>query len=177
MKFKAHILDGAAIARSITRLAHEIIEKNKGVDDIVLVGILSRGVPIAHRIAAKIEAIEGKKVNVGILDITMYRDDLTKISEDPKVNGSEIDFDITGVDVILVDDVIYTGRTVRAALDALVDFGRPKTIQLAALVDRGHRELPVRADYVGKNVPTSKAEIVKVRIEEIDGIDEVCIYE
>lgn len=177
MDFKAKILDGQAIGRAITRLAHEIIEKNKGVDQIVLVGILSRGVPLAKRIEKRIEEIEGKAVQVGVLDITMYRDDLSRVSDEPTVNGSDIQFDMTDKVVILVDDVIYTGRTVRAALDALMDFGRPKAIQLAVLVDRGHRELPIRADYVGKNVPTSLKEIIKVSIEEIDGSDEVCIYD
>lgn len=177
MDFKAKILDDKAIGRSITRLAHEIIEKNKGVDKVVLVGILSRGVPIANRIAEKILEIEGKAVKVGELDITLYRDDLSKVGENPIVNGSNISFDLSDKHVVLVDDVIYTGRTVRAALDAVMDFGRPKTIQLAVLVDRGHRELPIRADFVGKNVPTSTKEIIKVRIAEVDGIDEVCIYD
>lgn len=177
MDFKAKILDDKAIGRSITRLAHEIIEKNKGVEKVVLVGILSRGVPIANRIAEKILEIEGKAVKVGELDITLYRDDLSKVGDNPIVNGSNITFDLTDQHVVLVDDVIYTGRTVRAALDAVMDFGRPKTIQLAVLVDRGHRELPIRADFVGKNVPTSTKEIIKVRIAEVDGIDEVCIYD
>lgn len=177
MDFKAKILDDKAIGRSITRLAHEIIEKNKGVDQVVLVGILSRGVPIANRIAEKIFEIEGKAVKVGQIDITLYRDDLSKVGENPVLNGSQIDFDLSEKHVVLVDDVIYTGRTVRAALDAVMDFGRPKTIQLAVLVDRGHRELPIRADYVGKNVPTSTKEIIKVRISEVDGLDEVCIYD
>lgn len=177
MDFKAKILDDKAISRSITRLAHEIIEKNKGIDQVVLVGILSRGVPIANRIAEKILEIEGKSVRVGQLDITLYRDDLSKVGENPIINGSDISFDLSEKHVVLVDDVIYTGRTVRAALDAVMDFGRPKTIQLAVLVDRGHRELPIRADYVGKNVPTSTKEIIKVRISEVDGVDEVCIYD
>lgn len=177
MDFKAKILDDKAIGRSITRLAHEIIEKNKGVDKVVLVGILSRGVPIANRIAEKILEIEGKPVRVGELDITLYRDDLSKVGDNPIVNGSNISFDLSDKHVVLVDDVIYTGRTVRAALDAVMDFGRPSTIQLAVLVDRGHRELPIRADFVGKNVPTSTKEIIKVRIAEVDGIDEVCIYD
>ncbi len=177
MDFKAKILDDKAIGRSITRLAHEIIEKNKGIEKVVLVGILSRGVPIANRIAEKIHEIEGKEVKVGELDITLYRDDLSKVGENPIVNGSHIEFDLTEKHVVLVDDVIFTGRTVRAALDAVMDFGRPKTIQLAVLVDRGHRELPIRADFVGKNVPTSTKEIIKVRIAEVDGIDEVCIYD
>lgn len=177
MEFKAKILDNQAIGRAITRLAHEIIEKNKGVDQVVLVGILSRGVPLANRVEKKIEEIEGKSVPVGVLDITLYRDDLTTIATEPQVNGSDMPMDINGKVVILVDDVIFTGRTVRAALDAVMDFGRPKSIQLAVLVDRGHRELPIRADYVGKNVPTSLKEIIKVNIEELDGVDEVCIYD
>lgn len=177
VEFKANIMDAQAISRAITRLSHEIIERNKGTENIVLVGIRSRGEPIAKRIAKKIEAIEGKSVKTGALDITFYRDDLTEIADKPRVGMSHIDFEITGRHVILVDDVIYTGRTVRAALDALMDFGRPRTIQLAVLVDRGHRELPIRADFVGKNVPTSNREIVKVSLIESDDKDEVCIYE
>lgn len=176
MEFKARILDESAMFRSITRLAHEIIEHNKGVDDVALIGIYSRGVPIAKLIAEKIEEIEGKKVNVGSIDITMYRDDLSEIGDKPLVKKSDIQFDISNMNVVLVDDVIFTGRTVRAALDAVMDVGRPTTIQLAVLVDRGHRELPIRADYIGKNVPTSKKEIVKVRIKEIDSLNEVAIY-
>ncbi|MGB3367347.1 MAG: bifunctional pyr operon transcriptional regulator/uracil phosphoribosyltransferase PyrR [Acidaminobacteraceae bacterium] len=176
MEFKARILDEAGMMRSITRLAHEIIEHNKGVTDVALIGIHSRGVPIAKMIADKIESIEGKLVKVGSIDITMYRDDLSEIADKPIVRESDIDFDISNMNVVLVDDVIFTGRTVRAALDAVMDVGRPKTIQLAVLVDRGHRELPIRADYIGKNVPTSKKEIVKVRIKEIDSLNEVSIY-
>lgn len=177
MEFKARILDEKAIERTITRLAHEIIEKNKGVEDIVLIGIQSRGVPIAEKIAEKIEEIEGVKVPVGSVDITPYRDDLEDGKEPIERGETKIPGDLTGRDVVLVDDVIYTGRTVRAALDALMDYGRPTTIQLAALVDRGHRELPIRADYVGKNVPTSKTEIVKVRIKPNDKYSEVSIYQ
>lgn len=175
MNFKAKILDDKAINRALTRVAHEIIEKNKGVDDVILVGILSRGLPLANRIADKIEEIEGVRVTVSQLDITMYRDDLSKISDEPIINN-EIDMDINGKHVVLVDDVIFTGRTVRAAMDALVDLGRPKTIQLAVLVDRGHRELPIRPDYIGKNVPTSKNEIIKVKLFEMDDADDVSIY-
>ncbi len=176
MEFKARILDEAAMMRSITRLAHEIIEHNKGVDNVALIGIHSRGVPLAELIAKKIESIEGKKVKVGSIDITMYRDDLSEIGDTPVVRESEVPFDISNLNVVLVDDVIFTGRTVRAALDAVMDVGRPNTIQLAVLVDRGHRELPIRADYIGKNVPTSKKEIVKVHIKDIDSLNEVAIY-
>lgn len=177
MKEKAQLMDEKAMARAITRVSHEIIEKNKGVEDVVLVGIKTRGVPIANRIAKKIESIEGELINTGQIDITLYRDDLKKIDVDPVINGSNIDFEINDKIVVLVDDVLYTGRTVRAALDAIMDVGRPKSIQLAVLVDRGHRELPVRADYVGKNVPTSKHEIISVMLKEIDEQDSVTIKE
>lgn len=177
MEFKAKLLDDKMIDRSLTRLAHEIIEKNKGVDDLVLIGIKSRGVPLAYRLAEKIDQIEGKKLAVGKLDITLYRDDLSLKSYEPDVKGLEVDFAIDGKIVILVDDVIYTGRTVRAAMDAIIDFGRPSSIQLAVLVDRGHRELPIRPDYVGKNVPTSSKEVVKVKLEEMDDASEVSIYQ
>ncbi|RKD34346.1 bifunctional pyr operon transcriptional regulator/uracil phosphoribosyltransferase PyrR [Thermohalobacter berrensis] len=177
MKFKAKIMDEKAIIRATTRIAHEIIEKNKGVDDLVLVGIKTRGVPFAERLARKIEQIEGKKIPVLTLDITLYRDDLTEIDDKPVVSDSAIDYDITNKIVVLVDDVLYTGRTVRAALDALVDKGRPKRVQLAVLIDRGHRELPIRADFVGKNVPTSRKEIVSVKFEETDDINKVIINE
>ena len=177
MEFKAKLLDDKAIDRSMTRLAHEIIERNKGVEGLVLIGIKSRGVPLAKRLAQKIHSIESVMLPVGELDITMYRDDLTELSDQPSVEGLVVDFDISGKIIILVDDVIYTGRTVRAAMDALIDYGRPSAIQLAVLVDRGHRELPIRADYVGKNVPTSSKEVVKVRLEEIDDVSEVSIYQ
>lgn len=177
MKEKAQLMDEKAMARAITRVSHEIIEKNKGVEDVVLVGIKTRGVPIANRIAKKIESIEGVPVNTGEIDITLYRDDLKKIDVDPVINGSNINFDVNNKVVILVDDVLYTGRTVRAALDAIMDIGRPKAIQLAVLVDRGHRELPVRADYVGKNTPTSKHEVISVMLKEIDEQDSVTIKE
>lgn len=172
---KAKLMDDKAMARAITRISHEIIERNKGIEDVVLVGIKTRGVPIADRIAKKIENIEGKKVNTGEVDITLYRDDLNKVDVDPVLNGSNIKFDINDKVVVLVDDVLYTGRTVRAALDAIMDIGRPDVIQLAVLVDRGHRELPIRADYVGKNVPTSKDEIIKVSLLEVDEVDSVTI--
>ena len=172
---KAILMDDKAMGRAITRVSHEIIEKNKGIEDVVLVGIKTRGVHIEDRIAKKIESIEGKKVNTGEVDITLYRDDLNKIDIDPVLNGSNVKFDINNKVVVLVDDVLYTGRTVRAALDAIMDIGRPNVIQLAVLVDRGHRELPIRADYVGKNVPTSKDEIIKVSLLEVDEVDSVTI--
>ncbi|MFR5264101.1 bifunctional pyr operon transcriptional regulator/uracil phosphoribosyltransferase PyrR [Clostridium sp.] len=177
MKIKAVLLDEKAIKRSLIRISHEIIEKNKGVEDIVLIGIKRRGYPLAERISECIENIEGIKVPVGSLDITLYRDDLTNISEMPKVKNDQLDLEVKGKKVIIVDDVLYTCRTARAAIDAIIDLGRPSAIQLAVLIDRGHKELPIRADYVGKNVPTSKDEIVKVEIEEIDENDSVKIYE
>ena len=177
MKEKAKLMDEKAIGRAITRISHEIIERNKGIEDIVLVGIKTRGVPIANRIGKKIEQIEGTKINTGEIDITLYRDDLKKVDIDPVINCSNIEFSIDDKIVILVDDVLYTGRTVRSALDAVIDIGRPKAIQLAVLVDRGHRELPIRADYVGKNVPTSKDEIISVKLSEIDEEDSVTINE
>ncbi len=177
MKEKAKILDKDAIARIIMRISHEIVEKNKGVKDLCLVGIRNRGVYLAKRLAACIKNIEGADILTGALDITLYRDDLALASGQPLVRKTEIDFDINAKCLVLVDDVLYTGRTIRAALDALVDFGRPKSIQLAVLVDRGHRELPIRADYAGKNIPTSKDETVEVRMLETDGVDEVIIIE
>ena len=177
MKQKAQLMDDKAIGRAITRISHEIIERNKGIEDIVLVGVKTRGVPIAYRICKKIEQIEGTKISTGQIDITLYRDDLSQVDKDPVLNGSNIDFDINNKIVVLVDDVLYTGRTVRSALDAIMDIGRPKSIQLAVLVDRGHRELPIRADYVGKNVPTSKTEIIAVNLSEIDSEDSVTINE
>ena len=175
MKEKAKILDKEALNRSIMRIAHEILEKNKGTQELCLIGIRNRGVFLAHRLAECIKKIENTDIPVGALDITLYRDDLTLISQQPVVHKTEIDFDINNKNVILVDDVLYTGRTIRAALDALIDFGRPKLIQLAVLVDRGHRELPVRADFVGKNIPTAKNETVEVRLSETDGKDDVII--
>jgi pyrimidine operon attenuation protein/uracil phosphoribosyltransferase len=177
MKFKAKIMDEKAINRSITRLSHEIIEKNKGIEDVVLIGIHTRGVPLAKRLASKIKQIEDAEVLVASLDITLYRDDLSKIDDNPVVNRCQIDIDINNKNVVLVDDVIFTGRTVRAAMDALIDMGRPNTIQLAVLVDRGHRELPIRPDFIGKNVPTSKKEIISVHLDEVDKDNEVEIYE
>lgn len=174
---KAQIMDEKSMSRALIRISHEIIERNKGVNNVVLIGIKRRGVPLAKKIADEIFKIEGIKLNVGVLDITLYRDDLSHLNDQPVVNGTSINFDITDKIVILVDDVIYTGRTVRAALDALMDIGRPDTIQLAILIDRGHRELPIRADYVGKNVPTSKEEIIGVHVMEVDGDNKVVIYE
>ncbi|PTM59197.1 bifunctional pyr operon transcriptional regulator/uracil phosphoribosyltransferase PyrR [Desmospora activa] len=169
------ILDEAAIRRALTRIAHEIIERNKGVEDTVLIGIRTRGIFLAERLAERIRRIEGQDVPVGELDITLYRDDLTEKAEEPEVKTTQLPVDIHGQTVILVDDVLYTGRTVRAAMDAIIDQGRPHMIQLAVLVDRGHRELPIRADYVGKNVPTSKSEIIQVKVEEHDSADHVWI--
>jgi len=179
MKFKekAKIMDQEAIERALTRIAHEIIEKTKGAQELAIVGIRNRGAYLAERVAAMIEEIEGIKVPVGILDITLYRDDLTTIAGQPQAHKTEINFDITGKKIILVDDVLYTGRTIRCALDALIDFGRPKYIRLAVLLDRGHRELPIRADFIGKNVPTALKETVQVKLKETDGKDEVVILE
>lgn len=174
---KARILDEEGIGRSLKRIAHEIVEKNKGVEGLVLVGIRRRGVPLAERLAAQIKGIEGTVIRVGKLDITLYRDDLTALGDQPIVRSTDIPFDIMNKKVVLVDDVLYTGRTVRAALDAIIDIGRPRNIQLAVLIDRGHRELPIRADYIGKNVPTSTKEVVHVNVKEIDGEDSVVIRE
>lgn len=172
---KSRILDASQMARTISRIAHEIIERNQGAANLVLLGIRSRGVPLAKRIAARIHAIEGNALPVGELDITLYRDDLALQREQPTVGRMELPFPVKGASVVLVDDVLFTGRTVRAAMDAIIDLGRPKSVQLAVLIDRGHRELPIRADYVGKNVPTSLQENILVRVEETDGIDEVLI--
>lgn len=174
---KAEILDEDGIRRALTRIDHEILERNSGTADLVLIGIRRRGVPLAQRIAAKIKEIEGTELPLGYLDITLYRDDLSRLSYHPVVHKTEVPFDITDCKVVLVDDVLYTGRTVRAALDALMDLGRPKMIQLAVLIDRGHRELPIRADYVGKNVPTSNREMIEVQVREVDGRDRVVIDE
>ncbi|CUO58852.1 MULTISPECIES: bifunctional pyr operon transcriptional regulator/uracil phosphoribosyltransferase PyrR [Clostridium] len=177
MKLKANLLDQNAIRRSLIRISHEIIEKNKGVEDIVLIGIKRRGYPIANRISENIENIEGIKVPVGYVDITLYRDDISEIMDMPEVKNIDLGVEVKGKKVIIVDDVLYTCRTVRAAIDAIIHAGRPKSIQLAVLIDRGHKELPIRADYVGKNIPTSKSEIVAVEITEIDEDDSVKIYE
>jgi pyrimidine operon attenuation protein/uracil phosphoribosyltransferase len=177
LREKAEIVDADGLRRVIIRIAHEIVERNKGVEDLVLVGIRRRGVPLAARLARKIAEFEGKSPALGSLDITLYRDDLSTVSHQPVVGATEIPVDINGKVAVLVDDVLYTGRTVRAAMDALIDFGRPRSIQLAVVVDRGHRELPIRADFVGKNVPTSKKEVIGVKLEEIDGTDSVVIKE
>lgn len=175
MDLKAVIMDEVKIKRSITRISHEIIEKNKGGQDIVLVGIKRRGVPIAKRIAENIKNFEGIDIPVGILDISLYRDDLSELSKNPIVKDNRLNINIKDKKVILVDDVIYTGRTVRAAIQAIFDNGRPGKIQLAVLIDRGHRELPIRPDYVGKNIPTSLSENILVELNEIDGNDSVKI--
>ncbi len=172
---KALIMDETALDRSLKRIAHEIVEKNKGAENLALIGIHRRGVPIAKRIAAYIKEFEGVGVNVGTLDITFYRDDLSLLADHPVIKGTDIAFDINKKTVVLCDDVLYTGRTARAGLDALMDLGRPNYIQLAVIVDRGHRELPIRADFVGKNIPTSKSEVISVHVKEIDGFDNVVI--
>ena len=169
LKLKTVLFNEIAMQRALSRISHEIIEKNNGVDDVVLIGIKTRGVPMANLIKNKIKEISGKELFMGTLDITLYRDDLSELSQMPLVNNSNVSFDIKGKNVILCDDVIFTGRTVRAAIDAIMKLGRPKTIQLAVLVDRGHRELPIRADYVGKNVPTSLEEVIAVKFNETDG--------
>ncbi|MBR3933061.1 MAG: bifunctional pyr operon transcriptional regulator/uracil phosphoribosyltransferase PyrR [Clostridia bacterium] len=175
MKLKASLYDENALSRAIVRIAHEIVENNETVDNLCVIGIKTRGIPFAHRLSEAIEKIEGKKIPVATLDITMHRDDLdTK----PRVSTqTDISFDITGKDVVLADDVIYTGRSVRAAMDALISYGRPAKIQLAVIVDRGHRELPIRPDYIGKNIPTSKSELVSVKLKETDGVDSIELYE
>ncbi len=172
---KTVVMESEDMRRAIERIAHEIIERNKGIDDVILVGIRTRGVPIANRLVNAIEQSEGRTPMSGVLDITLYRDDLSTLQSQPIVRSTDIKDDITGKIVVLVDDVLYTGRTIRAALDALIDLGRPKMIQLAVLIDRGHRELPISADYVGKTVPTSKSEIIAVRLADIDGEDRVVI--
>lgn len=173
----ARLMEESEIRRAVSRIAHEILERNKGADGVALVGIAARGDDLARRLADEIQRIEGAAVPVGVLDITFYRDDIGMRAEAPEVHETRIDFDITGRTVVLVDDVLFTGRTIRAALDALVDFGRPTAIQLAVLVDRGHRELPIRADFVGKNVPTRKDDQVRVALKELDGEDAVEVEE
>ena len=169
------VLDAAAIRRALTRIAHEILERNQGGEQLALVGIHTRGVPLSRRLADKILEVEGVRPPCGDIDITLYRDDVGRARTQPEVHGTSIPFEVDARRIVLADDVLYTGRTVRAAMDALVDFGRPRTIQLAVLIDRGHRELPIRPDYVGKNVPTSHDERVSVRLAEHDGRDEVVI--
>ncbi|HEX6331940.1 MAG TPA: bifunctional pyr operon transcriptional regulator/uracil phosphoribosyltransferase PyrR [Actinomycetota bacterium] len=173
----ARLMDEAEIRRALTRIAHEILERNRGAEALALVGIAARGDDLARRLVAEIERIEGARPPVGVLDITFYRDDIGMRSEAPEVHETRIDFDITGRTVVLVDDVLFTGRTIRSAMDALVDFGRPTAIQLAVLVDRGHRELPIRADFVGKNVPTRRDQDVRVSLREVDGDDAVVVEE
>jgi len=175
MTVNAIVMDQAAIGRSLNRIAHEILERNKGTDHLAFIGIRSRGIPLARRLAQKIEQIEGQTVPVGELDITSYRDDLGEYDAHAEFPPNKLPFDVTGKKIILVDDVLFTGRTIRAALDAIIDHGRPKNIQLAVLIDRGHRELPIKADFIGKNIPTSHREGIQVRLIETDGIDEVTI--
>jgi pyrimidine operon attenuation protein / uracil phosphoribosyltransferase len=172
---RVRVLDAPSIERSLTRIAHEILERHKGLEAVGLVGIQTRGVPLARRLAARLGAIEGAAPPVGLLDINLYRDDLSRIADHPVLRRTEIPFPLDDVAIVLVDDVLYTGRTVRAALDALMDLGRPREIELAVLVDRGHRELPIRADFVGKNIPTAPGERVEVALDETDGRDEVVL--
>jgi pyrimidine operon attenuation protein/uracil phosphoribosyltransferase len=172
---KAKVMDAEALRRALIRIAHEVLEHHKGTDHLALVGIRTRGAILAQRLAKEIETIDRHPVQVGILDITLYRDDLSRIAPNPIVHATEIPFNVSDLDLVLVDDVLFTGRTIRSALNALSDLGRPKTIQLAVLVDRGHRELPIRADYVGKNIPTHLSEHVEVRLNELDEKEEVVI--
>lgn len=176
-EFKARLLEPDDIRRAVTRIAHEIIERNKGAQNLAIVGVHTRGIPLAARIAQKIIELEGVTVPSGKLDITLYRDDLSEVGLQPIVRQTQVPFDISSRRIVMVDDVFYTGRTARAGLDALIDLGRPSSIQLAVLIDRGHRELPIRADYVGKNIPTSRQELVKVKLLETDGEDAVELYE
>ena len=177
MKVKAKIIDAEGLARIITRIAHEILEKNKGSDNLVLMGMRTRGEFLAKRIFEKIKEIEKIELPLGVLDVTLYRDDFRTRLKQPTVSVSNITFDINDKDVVIIDDVLYTGRTVRSALNALMDFGRPRTIQLCVLVDRGHRQLPIRADYIGKNIPTSNFEEIKVKMKEVDGEDAIYLVE
>ena len=177
MRQKAQLMDEAALSRALMRISHEITEKNKGVENVLLVGIRRRGGPIAERICGNIRRIESAQVPVGSIDIRFYRDDLSRLEENPTVKKTALPFDVSGRDVVLVDDVIYTGRTVRAAIEAVFSCGRPRSIQLAVLIDRGHRELPIRPDYVGKNVPSSRAELIEVRLPEFDAETGVWLME
>lgn len=177
LREKARIMDRDTLRRVLVRMAHEIVERNQGTEDLVLIGIRNRGVPIAKRIAQSIQEIEGVEIPTGSLDITLYRDDIGTRSDRPVVRKTEVPFDVQDKKVVLVDDVLYTGRTIRAAMDALIDLGRPLVIQLAVVIDRGHRELPIRADFVGKSVPTSGREVVDILVEEVDGDDAVLIQE
>ncbi len=177
MREKATIMDTRQMDRALSRIAHEVVERNQGTADLVLVGIRSRGVPLANSLQAKIKEFEGVDVPTGSVDITLYRDDLSQIAPNPVVQATELPFEIEGKVVVLVDDVLFTGRTIRAALDAIIDYGRPRAIQLAVLIDRGHREFPIRADFVGKNVPTALTEVIKVQCRDIDGEDNVMMME
>ena len=177
MQFKAQVMDRQDVERTLVRLAHQIVEKNHGTEDLCLIGIKTRGIPLAQRLAKLIEQFEGVQLPVGELDISLYRDDLTKYSEDPVISRTNVPFTVQGKRVVLVDDVIFTGRTARAALDALMSLGRPARVQLCVLIDRGHTELPIKANYVGKNLPTSLSEVVAVNLEETDGITKVIINE
>lgn len=176
-QYKACILDEAAVSRALKRISHEILERNHGCRNVALIGICRRGVPLAHALAENIAAIEGAAVPVGQLDITLYRDDISPISPDPVVNSTTVPFEVTGKHIVLVDDVLYTGRTARAAIDALIALGRPSSVQLAVLIDRGHREFPIRGDYIGKNIPTSNSEMVAVNVPEFDGKTSVDLYQ
>jgi pyrimidine operon attenuation protein/uracil phosphoribosyltransferase len=173
----AKVMEPDDVRRALTRIAHEVLERDRGVGDVVLVGIADRGDDLARRLAEEIRRIEGAEIPVGVLDITFYRDDIGLRAEAPEVHETRVDFDINGATVVLVDDVLFTGRTIRAAMDALMDFGRPRKIQLAVLVDRGHRELPIRADFVGKNIPTKRPDRVQVKVVEVDGEDAVVVEE
>ncbi len=177
MKLKSVLLDEKAVNRTLIRISHEIIERNKGIDELVLLGIKTRGYPLAKRISSYIKGIEGVDVPVGSVDITLYRDDLTKISEDLEIKNLDLGLEIKDKKIVIIDDVLYTCRTARAAIDAIMDVSRPRGIQLAVLIDRGHKELPIRADYVGKNIPTSKNEVIAVSLKEIDGEDSVKIFD
>ena len=177
LKFKAQIMDAASVERTLVRISHQIIEKNRGVENVCLIGIKTRGIPLAQRIAANIRAIEGVEVPVGALDITLYRDDLSAVADAPVISHTDVPFPVTGKTVVLVDDVIFTCRTARAALDAIMELGRPGRVQLFCLIDRGHSELPIKADFIGKNIPTSLSEVVSVRLSETDGETNVSILE
>jgi pyrimidine operon attenuation protein / uracil phosphoribosyltransferase len=174
---KSQLMSASEIDRTLVRLAHEILERTQNLDKLAFIGIRRRGVPLAQRLAAKIESLEQRKVPVGILDINLYRDDLSTVSHQPVVNATDIPFPVTGKDIILMDDVLYTGRTIRAALDALFDQGRPKSVQLLVLIDRGHRELPIEATFVGRSIPTSSREIIEVKLNEVDGQEQVLLVE
>lgn len=177
VKLKAQIMDEISVERAIVRIAHQIIEKNHGIENLCIIGIKTRGVHIAKRLVKAIQSIEGVQIDMGVLDISLYRDDLSDFTQDPVLNSTDIPFPVVNKKVVLVDDVIYTGRTVRAAMDAIMAIGRAATIQLAVLVDRGHRELPIRSDFVGKNIPTSKSEVVAVHLKEYDGETNVQLFE